>query len=1046
MNLSAPFIKRPVMTTLVMAAIFFFGLLGFLSLPISDLPSVDWPTIQVQALNPGSDPLTMASTVATPLEQQIMQIEDLESVISTSTTGSTTISVTFGLDRSIDGAATDISAALNRAAGNLPPELPNPPTYLKYNPASSPFIFLNLYSDTMTMGDMYDYANNVIGEQINIINGVSIVSVFGPKRAVRVKLNPDIIAEMNLGIDQIATQVINASQELPAGTLYDAHQSWTLKPLGQLTTGAEYQELIVAYRNGRPVRIKDIGHAYDSVDADTYYHALWNNKLGMKPSVTVAVTKSAGANTVKVAEAIIAKIPEMERALPSSLKMAVVYNYAANIRGSIRDVELTLLLAFALVVIVIFLFLGNALSTIIPSVALPLSVLGTFMAMKVLGYSLDILSMLALILVVGFLVDDAIVVLENIVRHIEMGKTPMQAALDGSAQISTTIVSMTLSLTAVFIPVLFMPGIIGRMFHEFAVVVAVSILFSGFISLTLTPMLCSRVLKRENKKKGRVGRFAYKFTGYLEGLYLPALSWTLRHRFVPLLAAIIALAIALLLFSTIPQDFLPPGDTGVIQGITVAEQGISPLLMNDYQADIIELVKTHPGIESIISGANVPGRSTPNEGFVYVILKPEGQRAPILQIINELRQQLSSLAGIQTFMQPLPQINLQVGTTASRAAYSYYLSAVTNPEELYSATSKLLTKMKEIPSITDVNTDMQINNRQLTIEILREQANTYNITSDVIQSALRLAYSEGQTNTYHTQLNIYRIILQLENSFKADPTSLPKLWLTPQTSSNGIQSDLNPLVPLESVVKWKMTSAPLSVRHLNQFISTTIYFNLAPNAALGTAVKEVEKAAHELLPPSIIHQFKGTAEAFKGAIGIIVILMLIGLFAIYLLLGILYESFIHPLTIFSALPGALFGALVMLLLFNATLSLYAYVGIIVLIGIVMKNGIMLVEFANELVLQGRPALEAISEACRIRFRPILMTSVAAAMGAVPIALGFGLDGASRRPLGLVVLGGLLFAQLITYFFTPVVYLFFERLQERARTKRRRKNEEREKKI
>ncbi|MBJ7449202.1 MAG: efflux RND transporter permease subunit [Parachlamydiales bacterium] len=1026
MNISSPFIKRPIMTTLVMLGFVFFGFFAYKLLPVSDLPSVDYPTITVKAANPGSNAQTMAATVATPLEKQFMTIPGIFSVISTSTSGQTQISLTFDLDKDINAAATDVSAAITQASGYLPTTMPTQPTYQKFNPSDSPIIFMGISSETMSMGELYNWANTVVAQRLSILSGVSNVTVYGSKQAVRIKLNPDIISSMNLGIDTVAQSIVDATQNLPGGQVYNKSSNLTLEPDGQLEKAKQYQEVIVAYQNESPVKVKDIGRAYDSTEEENLYINYWNSSQGTKPTIMIAVTKQGGSNTVAVCKAIKDLVPELEKQLPPSASLDVVYDTSERIKLSLIDVEETLLIAFILVVIVIFLFLGKISATIIPSIALPITIIGTCIFMYYFNYSIDTLSAMAITLVIGFLVDDAIVVLENIVRHLEMGKTPLQAALDGSKQISMTVLSMTLSLVAVFIPLIFMPGIIGKIFHEFAIVVAIAVLFSGFISLTLTPMLCSKFLKAENKKT-RLERFAHGFFQSQLKIYTPLLKGALRFKFIPILIAATACAAAVFLFIITPQDFLPPGDTGVIQGFTLAEEGVGPEAMARYQAEVTDLIKTNPNVDKIISVTNTSAGQ--NNGFIFAMLKNTNLREPISKVLGEIYGSFTSLMGVQCFLRSYPEINLDVGTSHGRADYTFSLSTVEDAEQLYDYTQQLTNKLMTIPELTDVSSDVQNNNPQINIDILRNQASSYGISVQAIERALYLGYGEGQLTTFSTPIDTYKIIIQMENRYKKDIQSLDKLYLTSKTTQQ--------LVPLRSVAKWDLGIGPLSVQHINQFTSSSIYFNIKPNVALGPVLAQIEQISNEILPLSIMRQFQGQAQVFQGTSKSLLSLVIIGIAVIYLLLGILYESFIHPLTILSALPGAVFGALMTLFIFNQSLSLYAYVGIIVLIGIVMKNGIMLVEFANEQVRAGKPALDAIIEAARERFRPILMTTIAAAVGAVPIALGFGTN-YSRRSLGMVIIGGLVFAQLITLFFTPVLYLLFENAQTRSKTRKLRK--------
>ncbi len=1024
MNLSEPFIRRPIMTSLIMAGIFLFGFMAYRALPISDLPDISFPVITITAQNPGSDPQTMANNITTILEQQLMTIQGLTNIVSTSSTGLSQIVCQFDLKKDINAASTDVSAALTQAQGNLPPEMPNPPTYKKTNPSDTPIIYVAVSSDTFTGGDLYDYGNTVIGQRFSMVEGVSQVQVYGSLRATRVQLNPNAMAAMGIGIDTVSQAVQNANQLLPAGNVYDNHISYTLNPIGQITTGPGYNPIIVGERDGAPVRISDIGQGINDSQIKDYYINFWTEDKGEVPSVVIAITKQAGFNTVKICETITKMLPEMQKQIPPAIKLGVIYDSSAGIKASISDVKFTLLLAFILVVIVIFLFLGKMTSTIIPSIALPMAIFGTFAVMLVNGYSIDILSMLGLTLVVGFLVDDAIVVLENIVRHLDMGKTPLQAALDGSKQISTTVLSMTLALSSVFIPLIFMPGIIGRMFHEFAMVIVIAVLFSGFISLTLTPMLCSRFLKQSKKEPPWTERFAKNFMDKLLNRYDPMLKWVLIHRWVPLVVSIACLLAAFWLFGQIPQDFLPAGDTGAIQGITMAPQSVSYQEMKRLQTSVTNAIKNNPAVQSIISAANITTFVPANQGIIYVTLKPDNKRASMSKVYKQIMADVKKVPGINALLQPVPEINLNIGTGMQRANYMYSISTIGDINELYAQVDKLTAAVKAFPEMEDVSNDIQNNTPQLNINILRDQASTYGITVQTIEEALSLGYGGGRVSTYNTTLNLYDIIIEMEDQYRLTPSALNKLYLTSQNpNTKGM------LVPLNTVVDWEETVGPMQVNHVDQFASATIYFNVKEGAALGTAVKKLEQSAEEILSPTMMRHFQGTAEVFRQTMASMGPLLLICILVIYLLLGSLYESYIHPLTILSTLPGALFGGLFTLFLFQSTLSLYSYVGLIVLIGIVLKNGIMLVEFASELVDEGTKAKEAIYESCKQRFRPILMTTVAAAMGALPIALGIGADASSRAPLGLVILGGLLFAQLITYFFTPVVYLYLESFQE-----------------
>lgn len=1034
MNISEPYIKRPVMTSLIMAGLFLFGFVAYRNLPISDLPEIAYPVITVTAQNPGMDAQTMANDITTILEQQLMTIQGMNLIVSTSSSGLSQIVCQFDLNRKIDACATDVSQALTQAQGNLPPQMPSPPTYKKTNPSDTPVMYIAVSSETMTNGDLYDYGNTIIAQRLSMLSGVSQVQVYGSQRATRIQLNPEAMAGMGLGIDTVSQAVQDANQQLAVGQVYNGKQAFTLFPFGQITNGEDYNPIIVQERDGAPIRIRDIGHSFSGDYIKDYFLSMWTKEKGQIPSIVVGVTKQSGFNTVKLCDTIRNMLPDLEGELPASISLRVIQDGSIMIEESIQDVKFTLFLAFLLVVLVIFLFLGKMTTTFIPTIALPMAIFGTFALMYVNNYSMDILSMLALTLVVGFLVDDAIVVLENIVRHGEMGKKPLTAAFDGSKQISTTVLSMTLSLSAVFIPLIFMPGIIGRMFHEFAMVIVIAVLLSGFISLTLTPMLCALFLKEEAQNPSRIEKFSQWLMDKLLHIYEPKLNWVVKHRFLPILLVAISCVITLYLFKSLPQDFLPAGDTGAIQGMTQAPQDVSLKEMQVLQNAATDAAKQNSHIQSIISAANITTFLPPNQGILFFTLKPIKERPPINIVLKEINEELQKVVGIKAFLQAIPQINLNVGTGVQRADYQYSLSSIQDPEKLYTQATALLEEMKKFPELDNLSTDIQNNTPQLNIKILRDQASTYGITAKTIEEALSLGYGGGRVSYYNTPINFYNIIIEMQDQYRLDPNALNLLYLTSQNPKT-----LGQLVPLNTVIDITKTVGPMQVNHVNQLTSATLFFNLRQNAALGTVVKKINDAASKVLDPTTNRQFQGTAQVFQQTMSSMGPLLLACILIIYLLLGSLYESYFHPITIFSTLPGAIFGGLLTLYLFHSTLSLYAYVGLIVLIGIVMKNGIMLVEFANELVEEGKSAEEAIVESCKKRFRPILMTTVAAAMGAVPIALGIGADAASRRPLGLVILGGLLFAQLITYFFTPVVYLYVEEFQEKYVRKKKEPN-------
>lgn len=1014
MNLSEPFIRRPVMTTMVTAALLLFGLMAYRQLPISDLPDISFPVITVTVTNPGMDPETMANNVAVPLEQQLMTITGIRQVISSSRQGNTTIVCEFDLSKDIDQASTDVNSAINNASGDLPPELPAPPSYKKFNPADTPVIYVAVTSETMTMGKLYDYGYTIIAQRLSMLSGVSEVSIWGSKSNVRVKVSPDKLAAMNIGINEIATALVDANQSLPSGTVYDETMAYTIVPKGQVTDGDGYSKLIVAENQGQPVYVKDIGEGVDSIHDEGFYLRYWDKEKGEVPAVVVAVTKEDGANTVKLCNDVRNYLKVLEKQLPASINLGVVFDRSIMIEESINDVILTLVIAFILVVAVIFLFLGKASSTIIPSISLPVSIFGTFAFMYVQGFSVDILSMLGLTLVIGFLVDDAIVVLENIVRHQQMGKNPLQAALDGSKEISTTVLSMTLSLSAVFLPLVLMPGIIGRLFHEMAVVVVASVLISGSISLILTPMLCSRFLVHSDKKS-KLEESADRLMEKLVAIYEPALIWVMGHRLVPIFLGVASVVFAVILFKSVPTDFLPPGDTGAMLGVTLASEEVSYDAMASRQDQVNEILEKNPYVDKVISVANFPELLPPNEGVVFAGLVDLDKRPPIAQVKEMIDEEFQQLSGIQPFVKPIPQINLNVSTSVDRADYSYAISGIGDQSLLYAKVQELTQALEKVPEVTDVSSDLEISAPQVSIEILRDRASMLGVSVKTIEQAIQFSYSGARISTYQTPINIYDLVVQVDDDSRKRPDMLDKIRV-----SSSLPKNNKTLVPLSSVVRREVVNGPLQVNHINQLPSATVYFNIAPGVALSTALQKVTDEVDKFIPKQFFGSFAGQAAVFEGTGPAMAALLVISILIIYMLLGSLYENFFHPLTILTTLPGSIFGGLLTLFIFQSSLSLYAFVGMIVLIGIVLKNGIMLVEFANEKVLEGQEVREAIIEACKVRFRPILMTTIAAAMGALPIAIGIGADASSRRSMGLIILGGLLFAQLITYFFTPVI--------------------------
>ncbi|HZT72146.1 MAG TPA: efflux RND transporter permease subunit [Terriglobales bacterium] len=1014
-GIASIFIHRPIATTLVMFAILLFGIVAYKFLPVSDLPQVDFPTIAVNAGLPGASAETMASSVATPLEKQFASIPGLDEMTSSSQQGSTSITLQFALNRSIDAAAQDVQSAIAAAGGQLPPGMPTPPTYRKVNPADSPVLFLGLSSSTMPLSTVDRYAEDVVGQRISMVEGVAEVNVYGSQKyAVRIQLDPLAMAAHDVGIDDVTSAIQSGNVNLPTGTLWGATKAYTVQASGQLNDAAAYRPLIVAFRNGAPVRLGQIGRVLDSVQTDK--SESW---LNGQPGLLLAIQRQPGTNTIDVVNRIRALLPGFRAVIPPAISLQVEYDRSVTIRESVNDVKFTLLLTIFLVILVIFLFLKNISATIIPSLALPFSIIGTFAVMYLLGYSLDNLSLLALTLCVGFVVDDAIVMLENIVRHMEQGKSALRAALDGSREIGFTIVSMTLSLAAIFIPFLFMGGVLGRLLHEFAVTIGAAILVSGFVSLTLTPMLCSRFLKPHPpaERHGALynaleGGFQWMYRVYDWGLRL-----VLRHRVWTMLGAGAVLAATVYLFLLIPTGFLPNEDTDEISASVQAQQGISWDAMKRHMEAVMQVFNRMPESQEVMAFAG-GGRGAGNTGNVFDHLKPRAERKYSSdQLIAQLRPQLSKIPGVQVFLQTPPPI--RIGGHSTNGLYQVALEGP-DPSELYHYAPLLARRLQQIPILTDVNTDIQLQNPTVDVKIDRDKAATLGVTAQQIESALYTAYGERQISLIYAPDDEYYVITELEPQYQRDPSALDDLYLH---SSNGN------LVPLSAVTTLSQSLGPLTVNHIGQFPAVTISFNLRLGASLGQAVNAIEKAAAGFVPQTISLQFQGSAQVFQQSMTGMGLLLGMAVLVIYIVLGILYESFIHPLTILSGLPAAGFGALVTLWLFHVDLNIYSIVGIIMLVGIVKKNAIMMIDFALDAERgQGLAPERAIYQGALVRFRPIMMTTFCALVGTLPIALGWGAGAESRRPLGLAVVGGLLFSQFLTLFITPVVYVYMDRFQ------------------
>ena len=1016
MNISAPFIARPIATALLMVGLLLVGLAAYPLLPVASLPNVNYPTISVTAQLPGADPQTMASSVATPLEEQFGQIPGITQMTSSSALGFTSITLQFDLSRDIEGAATDTLAAINAAGGQLPPAMIFPPTIRKVNPADTPILVLALTSDTLPLTTVDAYAENILLQKISQISGVGLVGIGGQQKpAIRVQVNPQALAARGVGLEDVRNVISQANVDLPKGTLNSPRRTYTINTNDQLLNPDAYNQLIVAYRNGSPVRIKDVGAAINAPENDLL--AGWFNK---QRAIILAVQRQPGANVIATVDRVKAMLPQLQASIPKDIKVSILSDRTQTIRASVSDVRFTLILTVALVVMVIFLFLRNFWATVIPAVTVPLSLIGTFAALYELGYSLDNLSLMALTIAVGFVVDDAVVVIENIVRHLEEGLSPMQAAIKGSAEIGFTIVSITLSLIAVFIPLFLMGGYVGLLFREFAVTVSVSLVLSLLISLTLTPMMCSRLLKPETGQHGRLYRlFERGFDGLL-GLYERGLKIVLRHQFITMMVMLGTIALTGYLYVVIPKGFFPQQDTGMIIGITEASQDISFPAMAERQQAVIDTVVQDPAVASVGSQIGPGGpTATLNNGRMFIALKPKGGRkASADEVINRLRPKLAKLQGITLYMQAAQDIT--IGGRVSRTQYQYTLTDP-DPGELNQWSAQFLEKLRTIPGIADIASDQQNAGPLLDITINRDVASSYGILPATIDNTLSDAFGQRIVSTMLTQQNQYHVVLEVQPQFQFGPNALSDLYVN---SSSGQQ------VPLSTLVTATEKVAPLVVNHQGQFPSVTISFNLLPGTAIGTAVTAIQQAEKQLgKPAALTTSFQGNAQAFQSSLSSTPFLIAAALVVIYIILGVLYESTVHPITILSTLPSAGIGALLILMAFHFDLSVIALIGIILLIGIVKKNAIMLIDFALEAERhQQLSAEDAIYKACVLRFRPILMTTMAALLGAVPLMVGTGTGSEIRQPLGYTIVGGLLLSQLLTLYTTPVVYLYLDRFR------------------
>jgi multidrug efflux pump len=1026
MNPSRPFIVRPIATSLLMAAILLIGIVGFRQLPIAALPEVDYPTMQVLTFYPGASAEVVATAITAPLERQLGEVPGLNQMLSTSADGASVITLQFNLSLNIDVAEQDVQAAINAAQNYLPAQLPMPPIYNKVNPADAPILTLALTSDSMPLSQVEDYTDTRLAEKISQLPGVGAVTISGgQKPAVRVQVNPTQLASYGLNLEDVRNALTATSLDTAKGSFDGPAQSFQIGANDQITTAADFRDLVLAYRNGAPVMLKDVSNVVDGVENSEL--SAWMNKV---PAVIVNIQRQPGANIINVVDSIKALLPKLRATIPPIIKVAVLTDRTTTVRASVSDVEFELMLCIALVVAVIFVFLRTFAATIIPSVAVPLSLVGTFAAMYALGFSLNNLTLMALTISTGFVVDDAIVMIENITRYVEQGESPLAAALKGAEQIGFTIMSLTVSLIAVLIPLLFMGDITGRLFREFAVTLSGTILISAAISLTLTPMLCAKLLShKDNAEQSRFYRASERVFQRIIGFYERTLDWVLERRRLTLAVAVGTLVLTLFLLYIVPKGFFPVQDTGEIQAVSEASQTVSFTKMAELQQRLGAVILENPAVESLSSFIGVDGtNSTLNSGRIQINLKPFGHRDSATDVIQQLSSAARRVEGISLYMQPVQDIS--VADIVSRTEYQFSMQDP-NAAELSQYAGRFVEELSKLPQLEDVADDMQNDGREVALEFDRPTATRLGLSVQNFDDALYDAFGQRQVSTLFTQLNQYHLILELQPEYRAGPENLGDLY---------INSPGGGPVPLAAITKATQVNAPKLISHMGQFPATTVSFNLAPNASLGEAVSAIEEVQKKLPePPAMIGTFQGTAQAFVSSLSNEGILILSALLTVYIVLGVLYESYIHPITILSTLPSAGVGALLALLICGDELTVVAIIGIVLLIGIVQKNAIMMIDFALEAQRkEHKSAFDAIREACLLRFRPILMTTMAAMLGAMPLAFGHGVGSELRRPLGVTIIGGLIFSQLLTLYTTPVVYLFFDSLAERVAAMRRRK--------
>ncbi len=1043
-GLSGPFIRRPVMTVLLTLSVIVAGIATYNKLAVNDLPAVDYPIIQVTCAYPGADPVTMANNIATPLEKQFLQIPGLDIITSSSTQSNTSLTLQFVLSKSITDAATDVQAAIQRATGKLPIDLPSPPTFSKTNPNDQAVYLVGFMSDTLTDGDLYKYASTVVAQRMSILPGVSQVNIYGVQGAIRIKADPAALASRGLTMDDLANAIKAGTVYSGAGQFDGPHRTFVLQPNGQIDQAEGYRNLIVARNKDRsPVYLRDIAEVKQGVQDERTSRFFWVRGFKRPPGTTVvlAVSRQAGANAVEVANSVKALFPELRASLPGSITFLPVFDRSETIVNSVRDVRATLMIAFVLVVMVIYVFLGRATDTLIPAVALPLSLLLTVAVMYMLGFSINNLTLMALTLAVGFLVDDAIVFLENVIRRAEHGESILKAAYNTAGEISFTILSMTLSLAAVFIPLVFLPGLLGRIFQEFSITIIIAILASGLVSLTLTPLMCARILgeRRAGHKKARMERWTGDFIKRVIGWYSRALDKFLDRAYLTVPILLVCIIGLWFFFTHLPFTLLPVGDSGFARGVFIAQEGTSPAQMRTFQKQVNERIQAEPSVAQFFTNTGTGSRSALSQGIVFCVFKPRAERDPIEQCLLRLQKSISTIPGLTAVISPSPVLQINVGATnQTQGQYAYTLSGIV-PEDVYKATDQMMAKLRTFKGFASVRSDYYNSTPNLTVNIDRERAATYGVSTSAIQSILKNAYSQNYVYLIKQPDDQYQVILEVKDNERSTPADLNNLYVRSNnggtangggiTTTTGTAADL---VPLRAVTSTTQVVGPQAVNHFDQFTSVTINFNLLPGEAIGDATKFIEDSfaqVHQDLP-SVQSTFQGEALVFRQLFQALPLLLIGAVFVMYVILGILYESYVHPITVlFPAIVPAMVGGLATLWIFGSTLSLYSVIGLFLLLGIVKKNGIMVVDFALQRIDEGWDLRSAIHEASVERFRPIMMTTLSALMGAIPLALGFGQDAASRRPLGLVIVGGLIFSQMVTLFVTPVIYLWLEWFQE-----------------